>query len=247
MSRVLVVGESWFVHSIHQKGFDSFTTSEYEEGGTVFLEALRSRGHEVTYVPSHLIHEKLPSTAEGYDAFDVVIISDVGANSFQLAPVTFNQSVPTPDKTELLRGWVERGGAVVMIGGYLTFTGIDAKGRWAHAPLAAALPVTLLDRDDRVELPGGSEPEVTAPGHTVTEGLDARWPALLGLNEVAAKDDAEVLAVCAGHPLLVVGHYGEGRSAAFTSDIAPHWAPPEFLAWEGYAELFDRLVRWLTA
>ena len=61
------------------------------------------------------------------------------------------------------------------------------------------------------------------------------------------KDDAVVLASCGEHPLLVVGTYGAGRSAAFTSDIAPHWAPPEFLAWDGYAELFDRLVTWLAA
>lgn len=244
MSRVLVVGESWFVHSIHQKGFDSFTTSEYEEGGTVFLEALRSRGHEVTYVPSHEIHARLPETVEGYDAYDVVVISDVGANSFQLAPQTFNRSVPSADKTELIRARVERGGAVLMVGGYLTFTGIDAKARWATTPLAAALPVHMLDRDDRVELPGGEAPVVTG-AHPVVDGLDPTWPALLGLNEVVGKDGAEVLATCAGHPLVVVGTYGAGRSAAFTSDIAPHWAPPGFLAWEGYVELFDRLVRWL--
>ena len=30
MARVLVVGESWFVHSVHQKGIDSFFTSAYE-------------------------------------------------------------------------------------------------------------------------------------------------------------------------------------------------------------------------
>ena len=29
---ILIAGESWTVHSIHQKGFDSFTTTEYAEG-----------------------------------------------------------------------------------------------------------------------------------------------------------------------------------------------------------------------
>ena len=29
--RVLIAGESWVTHSIHQKGFDSFTTTAYEE------------------------------------------------------------------------------------------------------------------------------------------------------------------------------------------------------------------------
>ena len=246
MSTVLVIGESWFVHSIHQKGFDAFTSSEYEEGGGIFMEALRSRGHDVTYVPSHMFAGQPLDTSAAWDAYDVVIISDVGANTFQLAPVTFNSSVPTPDRIELIRARVERGGALLMVGGFLTFTGIDAKARWGTTSLAHVLPVIMLDRDDRVEMPAGSNPEVIAPAHGVVAGLDSRWPALLGLNEVRAKDDAEVLATCGGYPLLVVGTYGQGRSAAFTSDIAPHWAPPTFLAWEGYAELFDQLVTWLA-
>lgn len=245
MPHVLVVGESWFIHSIHQKGFDSFTTSEYQEGGAAFLAALRARGHEVTYVPSHTIHERLPTTVEGYAPYDVVVVSDVGANSFQLPPQTFSGSVPSPDKSELLRAHVERGGGLLMVGGYLTFSGIDAKGRWGRAPLGEALPVRVLDRDDRVELPAGAQPHVCAD-HEVVAGLAPVWPALLGLNEVVAKDDAQVLATCAGHPLLVVGGYGAGRTGAFTSDIAPHWAPPEFLGWDGYVDLWDRLVTWLA-
>ena len=38
--RVLIAGESWTVHSIHQKGFDSFTTTEYAEGVRWLREAL---------------------------------------------------------------------------------------------------------------------------------------------------------------------------------------------------------------
>ena len=30
--RVLLAGESWTMHTIHQKGFDSFTTTAYAEG-----------------------------------------------------------------------------------------------------------------------------------------------------------------------------------------------------------------------
>jgi uncharacterized membrane protein len=246
MARVLVVGESWFVHSVHQKGFDSFFTSAYEEGGGAFLAALRDHGHDVTYVPSHEIDGRLPTDVAGYAPYDVVVISDVGANSFQLPAATFTKSIPSADKTELIRAHVEQGAAVLMVGGYLTFSGIDAKARWGRTPLQAALPVHVSDRDDRVELPAGAAPSVVA-AHEIVEGLDATWPALLGLNEVVAKDDAQVLATCAGHPLLVVGTYGAGRTAAFTSDIAPHWAPPEFLNWGGYGKLFDRLVTWLAA
>jgi len=245
MARVLVVGESWFTYSVHQKGFDAFYTSEYVEGADVFLGALRDRGHDVTYVPSHEISRRLPDTVEGFDAYDVVVISDVGANSFQLSPETFNRSVPSADKSELVRRRVENRGGLLMIGGYLSFSGIDAKARWGRSPLGAALPVEVLDRDDRVELPGGAEPRVVAE-HSAVASLPGVWPALLGLNSVVTKPAARTLVECAGHPLLVVGTHGTGRTAAFTSDVAPHWAPPPFLDWEGYATLWDQLVSWLA-
>ncbi len=244
MARVLLVGESWFVHMVHQKGFDSFFTSTYEEGGGAFIAALESQGHEVEYVPSHEVATRFPDSTGGLDAFDVVVVSDVGANTFQLLPETFERSVPTTDRTELLRDYVARGGGLLMVGGYLTFSGIDAKARWGRTPLAAALPVQVLDRDDRVELPSGVEPVVVGE-HEVVAGIDRQWPALLGLNETVPRVGATVVAECGGHPLLVLGEYEKGRSAAFTSDVAPHWAPPAFLEWEGYARLFDQLVRWL--
>jgi uncharacterized membrane protein len=35
-------------------------------------------------------------------------------------------------------------------------------------------------------------------------------------------------------PLVACGRYHAGRSAVFTSDCAPHWAPPAFMEWPGY-------------
>ena len=40
--RILVAGESWTTHSVHIKGFDSFETSSYAEGGTEMIAALRA-------------------------------------------------------------------------------------------------------------------------------------------------------------------------------------------------------------
>jgi len=246
MSRVLLVGESWFVHSIHQKGFDTFTTSAYEEGGAEFVAALEHAGHTVTRIPAHLVERDFPLTAEELaEMADVVVISDVGANTFLLSSATFTRSRIEPDRTATIARFVTDGGGLLMVGGYMTFSGIDAKARWGRTPVADVLPVRVLDRDDRVETPAGMQPETVAD-HAITAGLDPRWPALLGLNEVEAKPDATTLAVAGGHPLLVVGEAGRGRTAAFASDLAPHWAPPGFLHWDGYEPLFDRTVQWLA-
>jgi uncharacterized membrane protein len=51
---------------------------------------------------------------------------------------------------------------------------------------------------------------------------------------------------CGDDPLLVCGSYYAGRSAVFTSDCAPHWAPPEFLDWPGYRALWPNLICWLA-
>jgi len=48
-------------------------------------------------------------------------------------------------------------------------------------------------------------------------------------------------------PLIVAGTHGQGRGVAFTSDCGPHWCPPPFLAWDGYARIWRQLVGWAAA
>ncbi|CUX22648.1 ABC transporter permease [Clostridium sp. C105KSO13] len=38
---------------------------------------------------------------------------------------------------------------------------------------------------------------------------------------------------------------GKGRSAVFTTDCAPQWAPPEFCNWSNYNKLFQNIAGWL--
>lgn len=61
-----------------------------------------------------------------------------------------------------------------------------------------------------------------------------------------AKPDATTVARAGDDPpLLVVGSAGEGRSVAFTSDLAPpHWAPPEFVGWQHYQRLWASILGW---
>lgn len=243
--RVLLAGESWMVHSIHQKGFDSFTTTTYAEGHQWLSGALKAGGVELDYLPSHIANDQFPHTAEELARYSAVILSDIGANTLLLPTATFMKSDSTPNRLESIRQYVERGGGLVMIGGYLTFQGIDAKAQYASTPVEDALPVTLMYGDDRVEAPQGVAPTVDDAEHPIAAGLPATWPNLLGYNLLEPREHATVVASVGTDPLIVAGAYGKGRSVAFASDCGPHWAPPEFVEWEGYARLWQQIISWV--
>jgi uncharacterized membrane protein len=245
-ARVLIAGESWVTHSIHQKGFDSFTTTAYEEGVGPLREALERGGCVVEYMPNHVAASAFPDRATDLAAFDAILLSDIGSNTLLLHSETFARSVPRPDRLAALGEYVASGGGLVMVGGYLTFAGIEAKARWAGTPVEAALPVTIAEVDDRVEVPAGVSPSVQLPDHPIVAGLPRSWPALLGYNRVSPKVGAEVVVTVGSDPLLVAGSHGQGRGVAFTSDCGPHWCPPPFVAWAGYATMWRQLVAWVA-
>ena len=134
----------------------------------------------------------------------------------------------------------------VMIGGYLSFQGIQARGAYKNTPVEELLPVELLVGDDRVEKSGGVRPEVVCPDHPALRGIAGEWPMLLGYNKLLPKPGSEVPVTVNGDPLIVLGRYGKGRACAFATDCAPHWAPAAFCEWEGYAQLWKNLVDCLT-
>ncbi|WP_155349111.1 glutamine amidotransferase [Acrocarpospora pleiomorpha] len=247
MKRTLFVGESWTVHSIHQKGFDSFTTTEYQEGGGWLHAALESGGWEVTYQPAHVAATHFPSSVEELRQYDCVILSDIGANTLLLHPDTFVRGKALPDRLQVLHDWVVAGGGLVMVGGYLSFQGIDGKARFAGTPVERALPVTLLDHDDRAERPAGVAPLVRLPDHPLVADVPAEWPSLLGYNVVAARPEAEVIATVDDAPLLAAWSHGQGRAVAFTSDCGPHWAPQSFVGWDGYAPMWQNIASWAAS
>ena len=242
--KVLFVGESWVKHTIHMKGFDQFHSTEYEEGASYFLSCMAEAGFDVTYVRGHEVSLRFPRSADDLAQFDVVVISDIGSNSFLLPDETFLRSETSPNRLGLVADFVKHGGGLVMIGGYLSFTGIDGKARYGMSPLAEPLPVTMLPYDDRVEMSQGVRVDVCVAGHPVLGGTPSDWPHLLGYNKLIAKPGATVVAQVGDDPMLVVGEYGEGRTAAFASDLAPHWAPQAFLDWPHYADLWAAILSW---
>jgi uncharacterized membrane protein len=241
---LLLVGESWFSHTIHQKGFDSFTTSTYEEGCADFVAALTSRGWEVEHIPCHRVDTSMPSTIEGLRQYAVVVLSDVGSNTFLLGRQTFLRGQAAPDLLELIAAYASGGGGLVMVGGYMSFGGIDGKAGYGKTCLQDVLPVTVSPGDDRIEVPAGVVPSVHLPGHPTVAEIAGPWPRLLGYNRLAPRPPGEVVASCGPDPLLAVGNYGRGRSVAFASDLGPHWAPAGFTGWEGYGELWHGIASW---
>ena len=130
MKKVLLAGESWMSYTTHVKGFDSFYTSVYETGEKWLKKALEENGYDVEFLPNHLAAEKFPYTMEELKTYSCVILSDIGANTLMLPSQTFTKSIKMPDRTKVIRDYVMDGGALLMIGGYLTFSGVDAKGKW---------------------------------------------------------------------------------------------------------------------
>ena len=243
--RILLAGETWISHKIDVKGFSSYSTGTYGEGQTALVEALEADGHEVVHIANHVAVEQFPwSTADLAAAYDVVMLSDISADTLQIHPDCFDRGQRTPDRLRVAADFVAQGGGLVMVGGYMSFSGLEGKARYKATPLAEVLPVEMLGHDDRVETPEGVVP-VRVAEHEALAGIDGDWPHFLGYNRLRTKPDAAALLDVGPDPMLVVGEYGRGRTAAFASDCSPHWGSPEFMAWEHYGRFWGQLMNWL--
>lgn len=173
---------------------------------------------------------------------------------------------------------VRQGAGLLMIGGWESYHG--RQGEYPGTPLADALPVEMLSRDDRRNF---AQPCLVRPlaDHPLLAGLP--WdtpPGIGGLNEFRPRPGTETILAAvplavrlqAGQfsfrqqpelPLLVLGRFGQGRTAALATDVAPHWVGGlvdwgdrrvvqpvangfvEIGNW--YAQLFANLLRWIIA
>lgn len=132
-----------------------------------------------------------------------------------------------------------------MAGGYLSFSGFEAKAKFHGSPIEEILPVALTPYDDRVEAPQGAQSRVEQADHPILRGVGLEWPVLLGYNKVALKPSASLVASVDGDPLIAVHEVGHGRAAVWTSDIGPHWCPEAFVQWPGFSRLMSNLIEWL--
>ncbi|MFA6682586.1 MAG: glutamine amidotransferase, partial [Sphaerochaeta sp.] len=154
--KVLLVGESWLSTGAHQKGFDHFSTGIYETGHEYMQKAFDDSGFiESTHMPSHIAGESFPETLGELKKFDVIILSDIGANTLLLSKKVFVEGKTAPNRLLLIKEWVEGGGGFCMCGGYLSFAGIQGLAKYYRTPIEEILPVSIHTFDDRVETPEG--------------------------------------------------------------------------------------------
>lgn len=243
--KILLAGESWTSHTIHIKGFDSFFTSFYEEGAGQLTAALAAGGYQVDYLPNHQASLRFPFCLEELRDYSCVIFSDIGSNTLLLHPDTFVRGKILPNRCNALLEYVEDGGAFLMIGGYMSFSGVDAKAKWGRTALKNLLSVRCLEGDDLVERPEGVVPEALCE-HPALRGVPLQWPRFLGYNKTLPIPEGQIVLSCDGDPFLAFREVGKGKTGAFMSDCAPHWGSPEFLEWEGYGPLWTGIVDYLT-
>ena len=213
------------------------TSSSVEAGGTVDGQ------------PFHA----LPTAADGWAKFDVVLIGDIDASYF------------SAQQLRQIEQRTSGGGGLLMLGGQNSF----APGGYGGTPVEQALPVFVGAKEDAQDK-DRFVPRLTANGlgSPILDGL-GDWfglgdrpgtkelPPLNGNVIVGRpKSGAEVLMVHAGQPgadgqpqvVLATQRYGKGRSAAFTVDTTYLW----FLPLRGmgqdspYNKLWGQMVRWLA-
>ena len=163
----------------------------------------------------------------------MLILSDIGANSLLLSPDTFERSQIRPNRLAAVEQYVRGGGGLLMIGGYLSFAGIDGKARYHGTPVRTRCRSSSMT-DDRAEAPQGVVPVVVRPDHPVSGAFPTAWPALLGYNRVTPRrhrggrhlrpgsagdggaavlaGGADPLLAAGADPLVACGEYGPGAA-----------------------------------
>ena len=250
MKKIFFAGESYIGYTVHVKGADSMTTQSYTENAGRFMQAMKNAGYEVTYMPSHVALNDFPDTVEKLQQYDLVILSDIGANTLLMTKSSMPGGIPAPNRCKAIRDYVLQGGSFMMIGGFMSFTGIEGKAHYGTTAIADIIPADLLPYDDRVEVPESCTPVIIEKDHPIFAGLptdQSQWPYMIGYNKLIPNPaKGKVLAEFEEGPYIVAGEFGKGRSIAYTSDCAPHWGSPRFIAWEHYDRLWYNIIEWLT-
>ena len=147
MAKVLFAGESATIATTHIKGMDAFTHYRYSEASNYLLPKLKENGIEVDYLPCHDVMAKFPLTAKELSVYDCVAISDLGSNSLLFHPEVLLRSGERPNRLSAIKEYVHGGGSFLMIGGYMSYAGVENKARFHDTPIEDLMPVEILNYD----------------------------------------------------------------------------------------------------
>ncbi|MDA0991791.1 MAG: glutamine amidotransferase [Verrucomicrobia bacterium] len=254
--RVLYIGD-WAFHT-GPRYIESPFEDVVKQVGMAFYgqrlkQALEAAGADVECWANWDLYNMEPGGFEKtLNQCDAIVISDVEARCFHLFPDFFDRkkygagTLVFPDRLKSLRRFVECGGGLLMLGGWLSFSGHMEKGGWRRCAYTDALPVECLVGEDLVESSAGFQARVKQAAHPITKGL--KWSSfqpILGYNEVRAKNPDDVLVDVkeTGHPLMVASTLGKGRQFLYMSDPVPHWGI-NFELWSDYDRFWKRALLW---
>jgi uncharacterized membrane protein len=183
-------------------------------------------GWEFDYVASHeKVSRRLIDQSRS-----LLVLSDYPAQQFDV------------DLQQLVIRQIDQGMGLLMIGGWESFHGLG--GDWDAAPLAQVLPVEISACDDRINF---DQPALLHPTDWTRPLWDLPWstrpPTVGGLNRFRSRPGCDVLLSVTSYrpsydnqsasikwtdsglsfPGLVTSERHKGRTAAFASDVAPHW------------------------
>jgi uncharacterized membrane protein len=83
--KVLFAGEGIYILTSIYKGRDSFNMGSYLEHGTFFIKALEDNNIDYDYIPTNKVAEEFTWTLEELKQYDVVVVSDVGSDTFLIS------------------------------------------------------------------------------------------------------------------------------------------------------------------
>ncbi len=248
---VLYAGDTQVNMITSMKGIDTWSFSYYSDSARYLRNALNEHPDIVCdHIKGGDAIEKLPSTVEEMQKYDCIIVSDLGYNNIVFQPGNIEPvRIPMgPDRVAALKQYVLGGGGFMMIGGWLSFSGLQGKGLYGGTLVEEIMPVNCEPRgvDDRIETTEGFDLHFDNIDHPIVKGLpwDEKYM-FMGYNKVFMKEDAELIASYKGDPIIAARNVEKGRSIVFTSDVGPHWAG-SFLQWSAYAEFWQRMALWCS-
>jgi len=171
-----------------------------------------------------------PPFPEEINKFDVIILGSIRLDSLNIK------------ERLLLRNFVKEGGALLFLGGYFSY----GKSKIEKTFLEEMLPVNLSSHFDLIPL---AEPAIKISTNSIFK--DIPWNekiCCLWAHRVLPKEGTEVILRAGNIPLLIIGNYGKGKTAAFTG--TPLGIPPQdltpFWEWKAWPVFLSEVIKYLT-